>query len=102
MREKFLNEIKIEEKSKNEQIFNEFFNYHIPSFLVKDLHEDNQNKNDKIVKNINESLINLINFINSKDTSENKNPKKIVNIVEKTLDFNKQQKCKRLPMLLKT
>ena len=36
-------------KNKNEEIFNEF--YHFPSFLVKDLSEDNQNKNDKIVKN---------------------------------------------------
>ena len=38
----------------NEQIFNEFFNYHFPSFFVKDLYEDNQNKNDKIAKYINE------------------------------------------------
>ena len=34
-------------------------NYHYPSFLVKDLYKDNQNEDDKIVKNINESLINL-------------------------------------------
>ena len=29
------------EKDTNEQIFQEFFNYHSPSFLVKDLYEDN-------------------------------------------------------------
>ena len=96
MREKFLNEIKIEEKNKNYQIFNELFNYHGPSFLVRDLHEDNQNKNDKIVKNINESLINLRNSINSKETPENENPKKIGNIVEKILE---QQKCKGIKIL---
>ena len=43
----------------NKQIFSEFFNRHYPSFSVKDLYEDNQNKNEKIVKNINKSLINL-------------------------------------------
>ena len=69
----------------------DFFNYHYSSFLVKYLYEDNQNKNDEIVKNIIESLINLRNYINSKEISENKNPKKIFNIVEKILDFNTQQ-----------
>ena len=61
------------------------------SFLVKYLYEDNQNKNDKIVKNIIEPLINLRNYINSKEISENKNLKKIFNIVEKILDFNTQK-----------
>ena len=83
-------------KKVNEQIFNEFFNYHYPSFLVKDLNEENKNKNNKIFKNINESLINLRNSINSKESPENKNLKKIVNVVEK-IDFNKQQKCKKRP-----
>ena len=35
--ERFLNEIKDERKNINEQTFNEFSNYHYPSFLVKDL-----------------------------------------------------------------
>ena len=65
--------------------------------MVKYLYEGNQNKIDKIVKNINESLINLRNSINSKEIPENENPKKIVNIVEKILDFNKQQKAKGCP-----
>ena len=46
----FLNEIKNEEKNVNEQMFREYFQYHVPSFLVKDLYEDNQIKNDIIVK----------------------------------------------------
>ena len=33
--------------------------YHTPLFLVKELYNSNQNKNDKIVKNINNSLIKL-------------------------------------------
>ena len=47
-----LNEIKEEEKSINEQICNKFFDYHYQSFLLKDLYENNQNKNDKILKNM--------------------------------------------------
>ena len=31
----------MKKKNINERIFNEFFNYHLPSFLAKDLHEDN-------------------------------------------------------------
>ena len=50
--EKLLNEIKEEEKSINEQICNKFFNYHYQSFLLKHLYENNQNKNDKILKNM--------------------------------------------------
>ena len=69
----------------------DFFNYHYLSFLVKYIYEDNQNKNDKMVKNIIELLINLRNYINSKEISENKNLKKIFNIVEKILDFNTQK-----------
>ena len=95
MHENFLNEIKNKEKKYiNEQIFNDLMNFHYPSFLVKDLYEENQIKNDKIEKNINESLINLRNSINSQEIPENENPKKIVNIVEKILDFSKQQKVK--------
>ena len=47
-------------------MFREYFNYQSPSFLVKDLYEDNQNKNYIIVKYLNESLIYLINSVNSK------------------------------------
>ena len=75
MHENSSNEIKNEEKNINEQIFNDFFNYHYPSFLVKDLYEENKNKNDKTVKNINESFINLRNSIKSKEIPENENLK---------------------------
>ena len=74
------------------QLFKEYFDYDSLSFLVKDLCESNQSKSDMIVKYLNESLIDLKNSINSKEIPENKNPKKIVNIVEKSLGFNKQQK----------
>ena len=87
MRKEFLNEIKHKEKKINEQIFREYFNYQSSLFLVKDLHEANQTKNDIIVKYLNESLIDLRNSINSKKISKNQNPKKVVNIVEKILDL---------------
>ena len=75
MRKEFLNEIKHKEK-KNEQIFREYFNYQSSLFLVKDLHEANQTKNDITVKYLNESLIDLRNSINSKKIPKNQNPKK--------------------------
>ena len=78
----------MKKKNINEQIFNEFFNYHYPSFLVKDLYEDNENKNDKVLKNIKESLINLRNSNNSKTNSETENQKQIVSTTEKVLLFN--------------
>ena len=44
-------------------------------------------------------MIVLRNSINSKDISENENPKKVVNIVEKILEFNKPQKGKGIKIL---
>ena len=61
----------MKKKNMNEQIFRGYFNCHSPSFLVKDLYEDKQNENDKIVKNLNKSLINLRNSINGKEVPEN-------------------------------
>ena len=48
--EKFWNEIKNEETNIREQIFNESLSYHSPSFSIKDLYENDQDKNYKIVK----------------------------------------------------
>ena len=45
-------------------------------------------------------MINLRNSINSKEIPENESPKKLDNIVEKVLDFNKRQKGKELKMLI--
>ena len=46
------------------------------------------------VKYLNESLIDLRNSVNSKKIPKNKNPKNVVIIIEKILDFNKQQNSK--------
>ena len=70
-------------------------NYQYPSFLVKDLYKDNQNKNYKSVRYINETLINIRKSFNSKEIPEKENPKKLVNIIY----FIKQQKGERLKIL---
>ena len=63
-------------------------------FSKKYIYKDNQNKNYIILKHFKESLIDLRNSSNIKEIPENENQKKVVNIVEKILDFNKQQKGK--------
>ena len=44
-------------------------------------------------------MIDLRKFINSKEIPENQNLKRVVNIAEKILHFNKQQKSKRIKIL---
>ena len=50
----------------------------------------------KLWKYVNNGLIELRNSINSNEILENENPKKVVDIVEKTIFFNKKQKLTRL------
>ena len=57
LHEKFINEIKNGEENINEQIFKEYFLYHTPLFLAKELYNNSQNENDNIVKQINDSFI---------------------------------------------
>ena len=95
----FLNEFKNDENNINEQIFKDYLGYRSPSFLVKDLCKSDQSKSDTTVKYINESLTDLRNSINNEEITENENPEKLVNIVEKILDFNKQKKGKGIKIL---
>ena len=48
-------------------------------------------KNDEIIKDNNKGLIELRNSINSQEIPENENPKNVVNIVRKIIDFNKKK-----------
>ena len=93
----FINEIKSDEKNINEQIFKEYFFYHAPLFLAKECNRD-QNINNEIVKHINDALTELRKDISRKKLPENINPNKIVDIVEKMLEFIKEQKGKGLPL----
>ena len=88
MQQKFISEITADEKDINNQTFLDCLKYQNVSSLVKDLISVKQNKNEKLVKNINNTLIDLRNNINRKEIPENENPKKVANIVEKILDFS--------------
>ena len=99
MREEFLNKTINEEKNINEQIFRNYLLYQTPSYLTKVLYDRDEIKNNEIIKNTNNGMIELRNSINSKEILENENPEKVVNIVEKIIDFNKTQKSKGLKIL---
>ena len=45
-----------------------------------------QAKNEQIVNNVNDGVIDLRSNIDRKEISENENSKKVVEVVEKTLD----------------
>ena len=92
----FMNEIKNDEEHINSEIFNEYFGYQDPSFSVKDLIKANQTKNNEIVIQTIDSINKLENAVNKKEIPGNENPNKIIDIVEKVLEFNKEQKEKSL------
>ena len=89
-----MNEIIADEKDINDEIFWNYFKYQNPSFLAKNLIRAKQAKNEQLVNNINDELIRLRNVIIKKEIPKNGNSNKIVDIVEKILDFNKPQKLK--------
>ena len=84
-----MNKIIADETDIDIEIFLSYFKYQNLSFLVKDLISDKQNKNEKLVSNINNGLTDLRSNINRKEIPENENPKEVADIVEKILDFNK-------------
>ena len=94
-----MNEIIANEKYINEKTFWNYFKYQNPSFLAKDLIRTTQAKNEQLVNTVKNRLIDLRNVIIRKKITENVNPNKIVDIVEKILDFNKQQKAKGIKLL---
>ena len=89
-----MNKIKANEKDMNDEIIWNYFKYQNPSFLAKDLIRANQVKNQQLVYNIHNGLINLRNAIIGKEIPENENPNKIVNIVEKILILNPNKNVK--------
>ena len=69
--------------------FGNISNIKAHQFLVKDLFKA---KDNKLVNNIKDALIDLRNAIIIEANPENENPNKITDIVGKTHNFNKQQK----------
>ena len=81
-REEFLNEIV------NEEIFSNYFRYQNPSYLVKGLFKADKRKNDNIKYLTINEFIKLMENINVKRIPEKENPKKVISIVERILNFN--------------
>ena len=80
-----MHEIIAKEKDVNYEIFWNYFKYQNPLLLEKDLIRATQTKNEQLVNNVNDGLIDLRSIIIRKEIPENKNPNKIVDIAEKIL-----------------
>ena len=59
-----MSEIIAGKKDINNKIFLNYFRYQNPLFLVRDLISAEQDKNEKLVNNINDGLIDLRNSVN--------------------------------------
>ena len=62
----FQNKITNDETNINAEIFNEYFKYHNPTCLLKDLFHTDETKNNKVVNCANDTLIDVINSVNKK------------------------------------
>ena len=89
-----MNEIIANKKDVDDEIFRNIFKYQNSSFLAKDLIGAPQAKSEQLVNNVNDGLIDLRNANNKKNVPEKENPEEVVNIVEKIIHFNKQQRVK--------
>ena len=94
-----MNEIIAHEKDVNDEIFWNYFQYQNPSFLARYLIRAMEAKHEQLVNNVNNGLIHLRNAIIRKEIPEMENPNKIVDFVEKLIDFNKQRKVKGIKIL---
>ena len=94
-----MNEVIADEKLINHEILWNHFKYQNPLFLAKDLIRATEAKNEQLVNNVNNKLIDLKNVVIRKEIPENENPNKIVDTVEKIFVFDKQQKGKGIKIL---
>ena len=90
---KFIEYIKHESKGTNYDLFKDYFNFVVPSALVKQLYATkDKNKNDKLVEEIRNRWSNLKDKVEkmSQNEKEIEKPDKILKIVKEILDFNKE------------
>ena len=89
-----LNEVIIKEETDiNKELFKNYFKFQMPSAMLKTLYNLNdKKKNNLLVNTIKSSLSDLKNEIEkmSEDEIKIEKPYKIVDIVEKILEFSKQ------------
>ena len=71
-------------------MFNEYFEYQNPLLLAKDLIKTDQSNSKQIAKQTINSINKLKNYAIKKQILKNENPNKLVNIVEKILEFKNQ------------
>ena len=88
LKENFASKIRIDQEKLNTEIFKKYFGYQNPSFLAKYLFKANQVINDQIVSLAIYSNNELRNAVIRKEIPENENPKKVIHIIEKVLEFN--------------
>ena len=94
----FIEYIENESKGIKYDLFKHYFNFVVPSALVKQLDETkNKKKNNKLVNVIKSGLSDLKNKIEkmSEEEIENEQPDKILKIVEEIPEFNKQNRLRR-------
>ena len=91
LRKETLNKIEDEGKNINDEIFSTYFGFYNPSILVKELFNEKEDENDKIVNDVNDSLIDLKKDGKKDGIPKNGNPKTIISTAEKILNFNNQQ-----------
>ena len=84
-------------KNVNIETFNEYFKYQNPTYLLKDLYEADKAKNEKIVKHINDALIDLRDAVNRKQIPGN--VCKVIGIIEEIFNFNDKKLQKQLKIL---
>ena len=90
-----LNELIVKEETDiDRELFKNYFKFQMPTAMLKTLYNLNdRKKNNLLVNTIKSELSNLKNEIKkmSEDETENEEPHKIVDIVERILDFNRQK-----------
>ena len=92
---KLIKRIIDEETNINDDLFNKYFKFQRPSDMLMLLNKTNDaEKNNKLINWINSGLKDLKEEIKKMSEAEidNEDPESIVNIVEKILKFNKQNK----------
>ena len=94
--------IDLKRRSINDNLFREYFRYQDPDSMLEDLNNTRNTEINNIQTTlINNALTDFKNRINSMSENEIRfeQPNEIVNIVEKILEFNRQQEGKGLKIL---